>query len=492
MPGYSQVQIFKGVFFDSKWENTVTSGLDLIADSWYKIRDRVNNSSDENGYLIRVKRKHAIETGIVERLYTLSRGVTETLIESGFEQSLISHGESDIPARQLIAMLNSQYAAIELVFGYIKDERPFSENSIQEIHTMLVENQRQSHAQDSTGKIVEIELKGGAYKTSANNPVRADGTQFNYCAPELVASEMGNMMDIYRKLEPKMQDGSVHPVKVAAWLHHAFTTIHPFPDGNGRVARLLATFVLLKYRYLPFTLVRENKLEYIDALENADNGNPESLVNFFCANQKKLIEDAINDEPNYTRPKIMDVGARLRNISDRLSSDRKNREDKILADAHRTLEALIVRELDGITEGLKSAGTADMLDWEVNVNENSGYYYNQVVHIAIENKYFFNKQRPKSWYRIKLSPIDGRTFDIVFTLHHFGYADNSVSFGCFITDRIDKANYRITPNGTYKHSLQLKPDLLVAHTEALVNYIEESIEHCVVILETWLLGSEGQ
>jgi Fic family protein len=42
-----------------------------------------------------------------------------------------------------------------------------------------------------------------------------------------------------------------HPVARAAWLHHRFISIHPFEDGNGRVARALTLLVLLKANYAP-------------------------------------------------------------------------------------------------------------------------------------------------------------------------------------------------------------------------------------------------
>src|ERR1017187_4888011 len=78
----------------------------------------------------------------------------------------------------------------------------------------------------------------------------------------------------------------------AAWLHHAFTQIHPFQDGNGRVARTIATLVLLKAGLFPLIVDREDK-RYIDSLEAADAGNLGPLVQFFSTIQKRYLTKAI-------------------------------------------------------------------------------------------------------------------------------------------------------------------------------------------------------
>ena len=60
------------------------------------------------------------------------------------------------------------------------------------------------------------------------------------------------------------------PVIVAAWFHHRFTQIHPYQDGNGRVARALTTLILLRADLLPLVVDRDLRVEYIKALELAD------------------------------------------------------------------------------------------------------------------------------------------------------------------------------------------------------------------------------
>jgi Fic family protein len=72
----------------------------------------------------------------------------------------------------------------------------------------------------------------------------------------------------------------LRPVEVAAVFHHRFVSVHPFDDGNGRVARLLMNLLLIKQGY-PFTVVRNyDRRRYYDTLRKADGGDLAPFVNF--------------------------------------------------------------------------------------------------------------------------------------------------------------------------------------------------------------------
>ena len=67
------------------------------------------------------------------------------------------------------------------------------------------------------------------------------------------------------------------PIIKASWLHHRFTQIHPYQDGNGRVARALTTLTLLQSNLLPLVIDRGLRVEYIRALEVVDANDRCSL-----------------------------------------------------------------------------------------------------------------------------------------------------------------------------------------------------------------------
>lgn len=92
--------------------------------------------------------------------------------------------------------------------------------------------------------------------------MRPDGIVHEYCPPEQVVSEMERLVEMHNQhLE------IVAPEVEAAWLHHRFTQTHPFQDGNGRVARTLASLIFIRQGLFPIVITRSDRQEYINASE---------------------------------------------------------------------------------------------------------------------------------------------------------------------------------------------------------------------------------
>jgi len=71
-----------------------------------------------------------------------------------------------------------------------------------------------------------------------------------------------------------------HPVLQAAYAHHALTVVHPFADGNGRVARALASLFLLRTARIPLLVYSDQRADYYPALRAADVGRPQPFADF--------------------------------------------------------------------------------------------------------------------------------------------------------------------------------------------------------------------
>ncbi|MCK5039869.1 MAG: Fic family protein [Candidatus Aenigmarchaeota archaeon] len=71
-----------------------------------------------------------------------------------------------------------------------------------------------------------------------------------------------------------------HPVEIASLIHTKFTRIHPFGDGNGRTARVISNFILLKKGYPMFFIENKDRREYYKVLELSDKGDERPFIKF--------------------------------------------------------------------------------------------------------------------------------------------------------------------------------------------------------------------
>jgi Fic family protein len=224
-------------------------------------------------------------------MYDIDKGVTETLINEGFISSLVSHGDTNIPKQTLFNHLQDHLDAVDYIFDVVKENRPLTKGYILALHQLTTRHQEFAEGRNQFGTKTKIPLIKGRFKESENNPTREDETTILYCPPEHVEAEMDRLVEIYNNLCKQ----NINPLIIATWVHHAFTTIHPFQDGNGRVVRLIASLILIKSNFFPITVLREEaKVKYIQALEEADNNQPQKLVSYFAEIQKRNIEEALN------------------------------------------------------------------------------------------------------------------------------------------------------------------------------------------------------
>lgn len=75
------------------------------------------------------------------------------------------------------------------------------------------------------------------------------------------------------------QKTTLNPILKAIKLHTEFISIHPFIDGNGRAARLLLNFELLKNKYIPVVIKNSQREQYYDGLEDVNLKNDYSKLN---------------------------------------------------------------------------------------------------------------------------------------------------------------------------------------------------------------------
>ena len=142
--------------------------------------------------------------------------------------------------------------------------------------------------------------KAGHYR---DVKVYISGSRYAVAAVSKIPGEMQKLVKWYNDNEKKL-----HPIELAATLHQRFVFIHPFVDGNGRVARLLMNLALLRNGYTIAIIPAILRHEYIYSLETAHT-RPEVFTDFIAdrviATQLDLLrlmrdDDTVNDTVNDT------------------------------------------------------------------------------------------------------------------------------------------------------------------------------------------------
>jgi hypothetical protein len=105
-----------------------------------------------------------------------------------------------------------------------------------------------------------------------------------------------------------------HPALQAAYAHYAFVCIHPFADGNGRVARALASLFTVRDCSLPLLITSDHRSEYIDALELADSGDAHRFVEFIMERGIDAARLSVTSVKAALSPQLPSEAERLRRL----------------------------------------------------------------------------------------------------------------------------------------------------------------------------------
>jgi Fic family protein len=483
------ISIWKPVVFDPGWTNVITEKFDNIYPSWERKRAALSDEPEQyRRFIDQLKRKQAIDTGIIEQMYDLKRGITETFIREGFIDSYLQHGDTDIAPTLLMDYLRDNFDAIDFIFDFVKNSRDLSVSYIKELHHLITQHQDTTDAIDSMSNYVKIPLRKGQYKQSPNNPVR-DGITYRYCPPEQVESEMDNLISIFNR-----DLSNAHVLVKASFLHHAFVQIHPFQDGNGRIASLLASFVLIREGLFPFSIDRDERSKYINSLESADRGEYQPLVDVISANQIASIERSLNWQ---TITNTVGYDSLLQSFKEKLhgrqDAEAEQRNRRIRENMERTFSVLcdqmehykndLAAKLDKITT---------VHSYYCSPNHSDAYFYDrQIAAYANHHNYIANLSQNKCWGCFFIQIDKTIEYRMIISLHHYGYDNSTFAIGSFQSKAIfDPAG---NEKGYFDLPFALPPLIMSSEKDVtqLASSINQQIEMSIVTMLTYIANELG-
>ena len=216
----------------------------------------------------------------------------------------------------------------------------------------------------------------------------------------------------------------VAPEVSAGWLHHRFTQIHPFQDGNGRVARALATLVLIRDSRFAFSVAPDQKPDYIDALERADRGDLQPLVALITQMQQREFGHALSVAQALADEQQIFAAALSKAVAQRdhrvaLYEDVKSLGDAVVD----TVESELQARRNEFNDRLRAENLADAYHAHVYrpTPDKRRWYYTQVIECAQRLDYFADTNEYRDWVRLPIAhALEERATVLVVAFHSFG------------------------------------------------------------------------
>lgn len=197
---------------------------------------------------------------------------------------LLSYNKTSNKPMEHHLMVLDHYEAMKYCIGEAEKKKRITVEFIKKLASLVSKN---------TGSVVKTAL--GEYDISKGD-IRLSGVfagRRQFPDAKKVPELLKTLVDSINKdlVTCKTTDDQI---KLAFRTHFDFVSIHPFGDGNGRVSRLLMNYVLT-YFDLPMTIVfKQDRVKYIQSLENARNKEDQSVFYTFMFSQyEKYLKQEI-------------------------------------------------------------------------------------------------------------------------------------------------------------------------------------------------------
>lgn len=164
-------------------------------------------------------------------------------------------------------------------YQHVSDINPSSIAELKKIHGIM------------TYKTVE---ESGVFRKGEEGVFSGDECVFVAPPPHMVNELMKSLLAWVKRSE-----GTIHPLILSSVFHYEFVLIHPFADGNGRMARLWHTVILYRWRdifeYIPIeSQIEKYQAEYYDAIAKCHvNGNSNLFIEFMLNMINQILDEVI-------------------------------------------------------------------------------------------------------------------------------------------------------------------------------------------------------
>lgn len=361
--------------------------------------------------------------------------------------------------------------AIKWVIEVVKGDYPLTETFIRELHVLLLKEPYERPAITPDSKETTKRIEVGRYKTQPNHVLTKTGEIFRFATPEETPALMHDLINWYRE---KKNNPETNSILLAAEFHYKFIRIHPFDDGNGRMARILMNFILMQFGYPPVIIKTDDKGNYFSALQQADSGIIEPFIEYVAQNLVRSLEIMITGAKGENIEEPDDIDKEIALLEQKLQSVGTKIEIQRSRESIRTIFNISIIPL-----------TQKFIDSCKKFNK---FYYRSNVLIADTHKYWNKNEYDLFFLGSKYITEDTDHIFITYNFEKFNQAgfgefnfinEVAINFGLFSYSVSVRHNDRYTPvEKKYNEQLteQEINQFVRMETEAHKIYIEKKLQ----------------
>ncbi len=256
------------------------AGLEVDVSEWHQVRQAIKPEDEE-----RLWRKLRLEWNYNSNHIegnTLTYHETELLL-------LYDRVAGGHPMRDYEEM-KAHNVAIDHAREIAGSQQLLGEGDVRDLNKILLKEPFYQDAETPDGRPTRKRIVPGQYKTQPNHVRTVTGELHRFAEPEETPALMETWIRDFRR----DLDRNAYPLPLfLAESHWSFVRIHPFDDGNGRTARLITNYVLLRQNLPPMVIKSDHRDRYISALQSADLGQILPLARFMLENVLRSVAVAI-------------------------------------------------------------------------------------------------------------------------------------------------------------------------------------------------------
>jgi hypothetical protein len=270
---------------DDRWTLPNVPGALEVRDRWVNLRSSLMQAGQLDAAAQKLV-KFWFEHGLLPRaIEGEGSDHVALLLKAGIDTSVAASAQTNFQVRDSFLPEASRRQAAELLAKPIRQNSDLTPLEIAALHKLVVPAlDFENNAGPRRGGRNE-----GTFRSKQVFVVGTDLIVKEGAPPRQVVQELLKVIQTNQMLRQR----GVLAIVRAAWLLYAVSVVHPFYDGNGRVARMLASMVLVRGGRLPLILPPHVHRTFFDTVAQARNGKPEMLVRLMAECQIALMESAL-------------------------------------------------------------------------------------------------------------------------------------------------------------------------------------------------------